>query len=199
MTDPHTFTIRFRIAGATEPDDYSVLAYEDDRLQDMALMGPDEHGVFDAEFDREADLFPAAISSALRDLTTVFPEAEILEVAQDNLVSIAAIARKVGRTHESIRLYARGKRGPEGFPAPAGKLDEKTEVWRWPDVAVWWQETLGEAVDQLQEDLFLTMLNDALDMRRAASHLQLEPAHLAAIAEVLPEELRNLAHAVPAA
>jgi hypothetical protein len=198
MLEPHTFMIRFRIPGATDPDDFSVRAYEDERLQDVALMGPDEHCTFDGEFDREADSFPAAVSSALRDLTAVLSEAEILEVEQDNLVSIAAIARKLGRTHESIRLYARGKRGPGGFPAPAGKLDEKTEVWRWPDVAVWWQEKLGEAVEQLQEDLFLTMLNDALDMRRAASHLRIEPAHLAAIAEVLPEQLRNLAPAAPA-
>ena len=62
-------------------------------------------------------------------------------------MSIAAIARRLGRSHESIRLYARGKRGPGGFPPPAGKLDEKTEVWRWPDVAIWWQEDVGEAVD----------------------------------------------------
>jgi hypothetical protein len=191
MAEPHSFMVRFRIPGATEPDDYAVRAYEDDRLQDMALMGPDEHGVFDAEFDRETDSFAAAVSSALRDLAAVFPEAEILEVEQDNLVSIAAIARKVGRTHESIRLYARGKRGPGGFPAPAGKLDAKTEVWRWPDVAIWWREAVGEPIEQLQEDLYLTMLNDALEMRRVASHLDVDPAELAAVAEVLPEQLRT--------
>jgi hypothetical protein len=191
MAEQHSFMVRFRIPGATDPDDYAVRAYEDDRLQDMALMGPDEHGVLDAEFDRETDSFAAAVSSALRDLTAVFPEAEILEVEQDNLVSIAAIARKVGRTHESIRLYARGKRGPGGFPAPAGKLDAKTEVWRWPDVAIWWRETLGEPIEQLQEDLYLTMLNDALEMRRVASHLDVDPAELAAVAEVLPEQLRT--------
>ena len=45
-------------------------------------MGPDEHGVFDAGFDREADSFPAAVGSAIHDLAAVFPEAEIREVEQ---------------------------------------------------------------------------------------------------------------------
>lgn len=198
MPDPHELILRFRIPGAMEPDEYAVRAYEDDRLQDMALMGPDERGVFDAEFDRQADSFRAAVVSAMHDLTAVFPEAEILEVEHESLVTIAAIARRLGRSHESIRLYARGKRGPGGFPSPAGKLDAKTEVWRWPEVAVWWQETLGERIGQLQDDLFLTILNDALDMRRAAQHVDLAADQLAAIAQALPEELREAASAVPA-
>ena len=193
MVETYTLTIRFWIPDATEPDEYAVRAYDDDRLHDMALMGPDEHGVFDAEFDREAGSFPAATLSALRDLSAAFPEAEIMEIEQDNLVSIAAIARKVGRSHESVRLYARGKRGPGNFPRPAGKLDAKTEVWRWPDVAVWWQETLHEPIPGLEADLFLTMLNDALELRRTAEHAELEPDELAAVAEVLPDSLRPIA------
>jgi hypothetical protein len=198
MSEPYVFIIGFRIPGATEPDEYSVRAYDDERLQDMALMGPDEHGVFDAEFEREGDSFAAVVRSGLTDLAAGFPEAEILELRQDNLVSLAAIARRLGRSHESVRLYARGKRGPGGFPAPAARLDGKTEVWRWPEVGVWWREVVGEPVEQLEEDLFLTMLNDALEIRRVAGEINLEPAHAAAIAAVLPDALRGEPPAVSA-
>jgi hypothetical protein len=71
-------------------------------------------------------------------------------------------------------------------------------VWRWPEVAVWWQETLGEPVEQLQEDLFMTMLNGALNMRRTASYVELGDAHLAAIAAALPDQVRMAADSVPA-
>jgi hypothetical protein len=192
LSETHTFLIHFRIPDAVEPDEYAVRAYDDDRLQDMALAGPDEHGQFDAEFDRDADSFPAAVGSAIQDLSAVFPEAEILSVDADNLVSIAAIARRLGRSHEGVRLYARGKRGPGNFPAPAGRLDAKTEVWRWPDVALWWQESVGEPVPELQDDLFLTVLNDALEMRRAAEHLEIDDEDLIAVAAILPPRLRSV-------
>lgn len=193
MSETHTLIIHFEISGATEPDDFAVRAYEDERLQDMALMGPDERGVFEAEFDREAESLQASAVSALSDLTAVFPEAEILGIEQDLLVSIAAIARRTGRSHESVRLYARGKRGPGKFPAPAGKLDAKTEVWRWPDVAIWWQEELGEEIPELEDDLFLTMLNDALEIRRTAGHVDMDAEALEALAAALPDELRHAA------
>jgi hypothetical protein len=105
---------------------------------------------------------------------------------------IAAIARRLGRSHESVRLYARDKRGPGGIPAPAGKLDAKTEVWRWPEVAVWWQDAIGEPVARLQDDLFLTVLNDALEMRRAAEHLEIDDDELSAVAAILPPKLRSV-------
>jgi len=189
MADTHTFLIHFRIPEATEPDEYAVRAYDDERLGDAALMGPDEHGVFDAEFDREAESFRGAVSSALGDLVAVFPEAEVHSVDADNLVSIAAIARRLDRSHESVRLYARGTRGPGNFPAPVGKLDAKTEVWHWPDVALWYRDTLGEPVPELQDNLFLTMLNDALEMRRTAEHLEIDDEELSAIVAILPPRL----------
>lgn len=50
-----SFTVHFRIPGAIEPDAYAVRAYESDRLDDIALGGPDDQSVFEAEFDRESD------------------------------------------------------------------------------------------------------------------------------------------------
>jgi hypothetical protein len=159
VSDAYTFIIRFAIPGATEPDEFARRVYGAQRLQDMALMGPDEHGVFEADFERPARSLPAAVVSAIRDLSAVLPEAEPLRVEHDNLVTIAAIARRLGRTHESVRLYSRNKRGPGNFPPPLGKIDAKTAVWDWGDVAQWWEEARGEPVEGTAEGAFLTILS----------------------------------------
>ena len=53
-------------------------------------------------------------------------------IENDDLVNIADIARRTGRTHESVRLLAAGKRGPGGFPAPvSGDLYSWEQVRRW--------------------------------------------------------------------
>jgi hypothetical protein len=192
MAESHTFILRFAITGATEPDEFAIRVYDDERLQDMALMGPDEYGVFDADFERESVSLPAAVASALHDLTAVLPEAEPLRVEHDNLVTIAAIARRLGRSHESVRLYSRNKRGPGDFPAPVGKIDDKTAVWEWGDIARWWEKTRGEPVEGTADSAFLTLVNDALEMRRAAGRLaEPEDEALAAVAELLPPEVKR--------
>jgi hypothetical protein len=186
--DAQTFLVVFQIPGATEPDEYAIRLYGDDGLDDVMLGGPDPAGVFVADFERAGDPFPAAVLSAVRDLERVFPEATILRVEPDDLVTIAAIAERVGRSHESVRLLARGERGPGGFPPPAGKLDAKTQVWRWADVARWFEENAGP-VSGGEHAAFLAALNDILDLRRVAGDAIDTPAIAEAMASLLPEEL----------
>jgi hypothetical protein len=192
MSAPHTFIIRFAIPGATEPDEFAMRVYKDERLQAMALMGPDQYGMFDADFERGSESLPAAVVSALHDLLSVLPEAEPIRVENDNLVTIAAIARRLGRSHESVRLYSRHKRGPGNFPAPVGKIDDKTAVWDWGDIAQWWEQVHGEPVEGTVDSAFLTIVNCALEMRRAAARLAGErEEELAAVADLLPSEVKR--------
>jgi hypothetical protein len=198
MSETFVFTLHFAIAGATDPDEFSVRVYNDDRLQDMALMGPDDYGSFEAEFEREAHSLPVAVLSAVHDLTAVLPQAEVMRVQDESLVSLGAIARRLGRSHESVRLYARNKRGPGNFPAPIAKIDDKTEVWNWNDVAAWWEATHGEPVQGRREAAFLSLLNNVFDMHRAARQIP-DDRHeeMDAIAELLPGPVKEavLAHA----
>jgi hypothetical protein len=195
MSEPHTFIIRFAIPGAMEPDEFATRVYEDERLQDMALMGPDQYGMFDADFERVSGSLPAAVVSALQDLVSVLPEADPIRVENDRLVTIAAIARRLGRSHESVRLYSRNKRGPGNFPAPVGKLDDKTAVWDWGDIAQWWEQAHGEPVEGTADSAFLTIVNCALEMRRAAARLAGGPEEeLAAVADLLPSEVKKAAN-----
>src|SRR3954452_20891904 len=97
-------------------------------------MGPASDGTFLAEFDREARAFAEAVTSALGALRSALPTVQLLRVAPEDIVSLSAIAARTGRSDESVRLLIAGKRGPQGFPPAAGRINEKTQVWRWADV-----------------------------------------------------------------
>ncbi|MGA3220011.1 MAG: hypothetical protein ABSE77_13190 [Acidimicrobiales bacterium] len=70
------------------------------------------------------------------------PAAVPLRVDQD-LVSVSDIARRVGRTRESVRLLVDGKRGPGRFPPPIGVVGDGTRVWPWSVVLEWSDKVLG--------------------------------------------------------
>ena len=53
------------------------------------------------------------------------------------------IARRAGRTRESVRLLVDGKRGPGGFPPPLGIVGEGIRVWPWSVVLEWFDKVLG--------------------------------------------------------
>lgn len=164
--DTNIFTILFRIPGATEPDEYAERIYESRSLADAMLGGPDPASVFDLEFDRPGKSFPRAVLKAITALQEELPEAELLRVEPDDLVTVAAIAARVGRSHESVRLLSQGRRGPGGFPAPAGRIDDKTQVWRWSEVAEWFRDRMDTDVAGAPEAAFLAALNDILELRR---------------------------------
>ncbi|MGH9105833.1 MAG: hypothetical protein ACRDZX_08360, partial [Acidimicrobiales bacterium] len=72
----------------------------------------------------------AAVSQVVERVSKAVPAAVPLRVDQD-LVSVSDIARRVGRTRESVRLMVDGKRGPGSFPAPLGTVGEGIRVWPW--------------------------------------------------------------------
>lgn len=180
----HTFTFRFLAPGRTL-DDLSIDLY--DHIDEASLMGPDEDGSFLYEFDRRAASLPDAVATALSELTSALPEAAVIRVHEYDLASMSDIAARAGRTPESVRLLVNGKRGPGGFPPAAGDLGGRMKVWRWADVAQWFEEVLGEPLPDTSDSAFLQAFNDALDIRRLASGLGRSQRR--AIAEALPREL----------
>jgi hypothetical protein len=184
MTNDHTFTLRF-LAPGLGADDLSVRIYEE--VQDASLMGPDGDGSFLLELCRRTPSLPAAVANAFHDLRHAVPEATVLRVEADDLASMADIARRTGRTPESVRLLVNGRRGPGGFPPAAGRLDARTKVWRFADVAAWFHQTLGEPIPDTSEASFIQAFNDALEIRRLARVLG--GPQQRAVAEALPTEL----------
>lgn len=53
----------------------------------------------------------------------------------EDLVSLRDISQRVGRTYESVRLLAAGKRGPGGFPAPLST--GQWALYSWAEVSAW--------------------------------------------------------------
>ena len=88
-------------------------------------------------------LGPAAAVSRLEErVIKAVPAAVPVRIDQD-LVSVSDIARRTGRSRESVRLLVDGKRGPGGFPAPLGVVGEGTRVWPWSVVLEWLCQALG--------------------------------------------------------
>ena len=111
----------------------------------------------------------------------------MIRVHEYDLASMSDIAARSGRTPESIRLLVKGRRGPGGFPPAAGDLGGRMKVWRWAEVAQWFEQTLGEPLPDTSDSAFLQAFNNALEIRRLSDRLG-KPERRA-IAKALPAEL----------
>jgi len=184
----HTFRVVFAMPGSDSLESH-LDALQAAGCHDAAFVGPASDGTFTAEFDRSARTFVIAVVSALDAIQAALPDAHLLRVLPDDLVTAAAIASRTGRSDESIRLLIHGKRGPGGFPPAAGFINDKTQVWRWTDVARWFGDALGEPPPGAEHAAFLAALNDALDLRARAGELRDRHEELEAVLRFLPKEL----------
>ncbi len=125
-----------------------------------------------AEFGRSAATLADAVLDAIRELERAQPGWRVVRVEPDELVSAAAIARRLGRTRQSVAQLVAGRRGPGGFPEPAVWVDRAARLWRWSDVAAWCATAVTGApeVDRFSAD-FLAMLNGELQARRHRERL----------------------------
>jgi hypothetical protein len=84
-------------------------------------------------FSRAAEHLSSALVSALQDVESV--GLRVAAVQSEDLVSVKEIGERTGRSSESVRLLAKGVRGPGGFPPPmsAGGWT----LYSWAQVARW--------------------------------------------------------------
>jgi hypothetical protein len=129
------FTLIFELEGEELSEDALDSFYEAGAAD--ATIGRSS-GVFFAGFSKEAEDLLEAVISAIQTIEGAGLGATVVRVEPDELVTIADIARRTGRTNESIRLLIHGDRGPGGFPAPSTRIGSgRSRVWRWADVAEW--------------------------------------------------------------
>lgn len=122
----------------------------------------EDSGLPVADFDRSAPTAADAIASAVRDLDSIGVTARRL--LDQDLLTLADIADRVGRSREAIRRYAAGTRGPGGFPAPVNPARDGTVFYRWSEVAPWLEEHLG--IDVPRIDLSFVAGNLVLQLRQ---------------------------------
>ena len=130
--------------------------------------GPAGHSI---GFDREARSLEDAVLSAIRAVESA--GFEVLRVEPDELVSAADIAEHTGRSRQSISSLIGGDRGPGGWPRPvAGNV--RSPLWRWSDVAAWFEGFDGsQHVDKHDAD-FVAAVNEVLAARRSLRPLATE-------------------------
>jgi hypothetical protein len=121
-----------------------------------------EYGVAVAEFDRVADTLADAVSTAALAVESVglVP----VRVLDEDLVTLADIATRIGQSRESVRRYATGERGTGGFPPPVNPDREGTVFYRWSEVAPWVRMNLD--IDVPDADPSLVMANLVIQARR---------------------------------
>ncbi len=159
----------FRVIVAVPDEEYDLV---EKRLieagVDDGFLGA-EDGVVFVDFARDADTLTAAMLSAIRDLRACGFATKRVDV--DDMVTAAEIARRCGRTRESIRLLIEGKRGPGGFPAPMSK-HLRSRRWRWSEVAPW-LESIGVLESwNAHEAEAIAAINGALELVRNTENAQ---------------------------
>lgn len=102
--------------------------------------GPKGHFV---GFEREAESFLGAVLDANNEVIGLGFEPLAVE---DELVSMADIAERTGRTRQSVSMLVSGQRGPGGFPRPAAG-NVRSPLWHWVDVAAWLEHEAGGGAD----------------------------------------------------
>ncbi len=115
-------------------------------------------------FDRPAPTLIDAILTAVRDLDAIGIQAA--RVRDDfDLVTLAIIGKRVGRSREAVRLWSIGRTGPGGFPSP---IDTGISVayYRWSQVAPWLRERMGMPVPDPEP--VVAAVNLALQLRAMA-------------------------------
>jgi hypothetical protein len=88
-----------------------------------------------ADFDREAPTMLEALTSAIRQVRAV--GLDVRSVEPSDFVTLSEIADRLGRTRESVRLLAEGQRGAGDFPPAAMRVEDRSRLYRWSQVAEW--------------------------------------------------------------
>jgi predicted DNA-binding transcriptional regulator AlpA len=124
------------------------------------------NGAAYVDVDREADSFREAVLSAITEVESTGLRVERVEPG--DFVTAAEIARRAGRTRESIRQLIRGERGPGSFPPPVSDITTRSPVWRWSDVAAWLVDQKILHTEESERALVTASVNAYLDWRRFA-------------------------------
>lgn len=131
------------------------------------------NGIPYLDFDREADTLESAILSAIHQVEQSGEELSVKRVEPSDLVTSAEIARRTGRSRQSVGQLITGTRGEADFPLPVAGVTTKTMLWSWLEVVNWLFEK-DKLTDKtiIKSAVTLKLLNDSLDIRRDKLHLK---------------------------
>jgi hypothetical protein len=149
------------------------------RRGDVSVVSYPAEGYVEVMFDRPERTLIEAILSGIRDLDRVGLAASSVR-DDDDLVTLATIADRVGKSREAIRLWSIGRIGPGGFPQPVDR-NIRTAYYRWSQVAPWLRDRMG--IEVPDPEPVVAAVNLALQLRAIAprvSHMDAVRALIAA-------------------
>jgi hypothetical protein len=127
------------------------------------------------DFDREAVTLEDAVISAISDVEGARLDIKVISVAPDPWVNEVDISRRINKTRQTVSNWIKGYRRPIPFPNPVMKLEDKSPLWRWYEVARWLfqqNQILDETI--VENARFFEAINGALAERdkahRSISH-----------------------------
>lgn len=119
---------------------------DDDGLNALFGAGLDDstpevsNGTAVLHMAREADSLAHAIVTTVADIESA--DFKAVGIESEDLVNLADIADRTGRTRESVRLLSLGKRGPGGFPGPV--VSGTWSLYSWAVVREWFRTHYGD-------------------------------------------------------
>ncbi|MCG5216182.1 hypothetical protein [Streptosporangium sp. KLBMP 9127] len=147
-------------------DDVIDALYEAGWDDATVSLDPGTGGPGIASFDREADTAVQAVASAIAQGRTA--GVEVTTVSED-LVTLAEIAERAGRTFATADHWAVGRRGPGGFPAPRIRRP-RVSLYSWAEVVRWLNE--HRLAEMSCADVEIARVCEVADSLVRASRLQ---------------------------
>ncbi len=125
------------------------------------------NGIVYLNFDREADDLESAVVSAIRQVEQTKLNLVVRRVEPSDLVTSAEIARRLGRSRQSVQQLIAGSRGDGDFPLPVAGVTAKTMLWSWQDIMEWLiNKDKLEDKSVYDNAVTLKQLNESLGVRK---------------------------------
>lgn len=167
MMKEYDFTLKFNLINShADPQEYIDCLYASGC--DDALVGIGKQGSISLNFLRSAESAYLAISSAILDVRTAIPQANLIEATPD-LVGLTDVAKILGCTRQNVRnlIYDRERRSPtpvyEGTPS----------LWHLAEILTWLRAEKMYAIDDEMSDI--AKIN--MEINTACCWQRLTPEH----------------------
>lgn len=120
------------------------------------------------DFHREADSLEQAVLSAIDDVESASVKPIVINIAPDDLVTEAEIAKRLNAKRQAISLWIKGERRSKiPFPKPIKKLTDKSPFWKWSEITKWLYNNHKIDKTEVEEAIFIEDLNAVLEQRDA--------------------------------
>jgi predicted DNA-binding transcriptional regulator AlpA len=134
LMNGYSFMLNFNLPQRSDNPDLHLDALFEAGCDD-ASVGVGQFGMIGLDFTRRAISAEEALRSAIRNVQTAIPGANLVRVGPD-LVGLTEMADIFGFTRQNMRKYATSKScAHEAFPSPT--IIGEPSLWHLAEIAVW--------------------------------------------------------------